>query len=217
MILLSTGRSEPEEALPAVLEHLQSDPTLQDVAMWYIQAVACLLKVVQHNQSVDILFLSGCQRTDNNDDGSDPDADPMDEFRVFTNREAVHRPVRASLRKDERACASGYDPARVLPVGDGPPSVRPARPWVRASDCILLTQMVMTALPPTPDGTHAVSDTEPSRGDHRLHAAVTVCPATMGEGPEPVRHQVRLSRRLGLPQRAVVNTMVNTTARCLGW
>lgn len=97
MVLLGTGRSEPEEVLPVLLEHLQSDTTLQDVTMWYIKAVACLLKVVYQNQSADILFLSGCQRPSDDDD----------EFRVFSNQEAVFRSVISSahLNTRRRTCS----------------------------------------------------------------------------------------------------------------
>ena len=55
--------------------------------MWYVQAVACLIKAVFEDQNVDVLYLPGCSLPK----GSRPDDDPPEVVVPFVDNEDTVR------------------------------------------------------------------------------------------------------------------------------
>lgn len=49
--------------LPRLLDALSKHPTVKrtGVQMWYVQAIACIIKVLGANESMDLLLASGCK------------------------------------------------------------------------------------------------------------------------------------------------------------
>lgn len=62
VVLMSMhGHLAPEVGLPLLLMGLRDDPRLvASTEMWYVQAIACLIKAVRGAESVDLLLTAGC-------------------------------------------------------------------------------------------------------------------------------------------------------------
>lgn len=82
VVLLSDRAVEPEVALPQLAEALKRNTDIQNsgVQLWYIQAVACIVKVVGTKESVDLLFAPECHA---------PTAETTTRFREIDAGDAV--------------------------------------------------------------------------------------------------------------------------------
>lgn len=92
IVLLSTSTSEPEAVLPALLEALRAAEASDGgvpvcgpgSVLWYVQAVASLIKVVRGTESMDLLMATGCR-----DNGVVADAASSHRtFRAYPSAEA---------------------------------------------------------------------------------------------------------------------------------
>lgn len=185
VLISSVAQSTATKPLRALCTALQTHPSLSACSLYVVQAAVCILKVQFSDESLDILWLGECSVPAFEDDPFVDEERATVPVFLATARNRIPDAVAIVIRTGRSTFPPTKPPlSRVLACLDGRSAV---------TDCIHLTKVILSG----PNlGVGTVSDDAGNIAN--LHGRQSRATATLGEGPAPVRYDVRISRWIGV-------------------